>query len=71
VTISISITDVKTQSEYLFQIVKEREKLYYTSHIWVLFLLPTSQKHGGGERVRTDDPMLAKHVLYQLSYTPE
>ena len=26
---------------------------------------------GGGERDRTDDPQLAKLVLYQLSYTPE
>ena len=25
---------------------------------------------GGGERIRTDDPLLAKQVLYQLSYTP-
>ncbi len=25
---------------------------------------------GGGKRVRTDDPLLAKQVLYQLSYTP-
>ena len=25
----------------------------------------------GGSRIRTGDPMLAKHVLYQLSYTPE
>ena len=25
---------------------------------------------GGGKRVRTDDPLLAKLVLYQLSYTP-
>ena len=25
---------------------------------------------GGGSRIRTGDPMLAKHVLYQLSYTP-
>ena len=28
------------------------------------------QKSGGGERVRTDDPLLAKQVLSQLSYTP-
>ena len=27
-------------------------------------------KAGGGRRVRTDDLMLAKHVLYQLSYAP-
>ena len=25
---------------------------------------------GGGKRARTDDPLLAKQVLYQLSYTP-
>ena len=25
---------------------------------------------GGDERDRTDDPLLAKQVLYQLSYTP-
>ena len=25
----------------------------------------------GGSRIRTGDPMLAKHVLYQLSYTPK
>ena len=25
---------------------------------------------GGGKRVRTDDPLLAGQVLYQLSYTP-
>ncbi len=26
--------------------------------------------YGGAERVRTDDPLLAKQVLYQLSYDP-
>ena len=26
--------------------------------------------NGGGKRIRTDDPLLAKQVLYQLSYTP-
>jgi hypothetical protein len=28
------------------------------------------RKFGGGERDRTDDPLLAKQVLSQLSYTP-
>ena len=28
-------------------------------------------KNGGGERDRTDDPLLAKQVLSQLSYTPK
>jgi hypothetical protein len=27
--------------------------------------------HGGGERDRTDDLLLAKQALYQLSYTPK
>ena len=35
---------------------------------------PAHHRHpkrgGGGERVRTDDPLLAKQVLSQLSYTP-
>ena len=34
----------------------------------------TAQPHlksiGGGERVRTDDPLRARQVLSQLSYTP-
>jgi hypothetical protein len=29
------------------------------------------RKHGGGNRDRTGDLMLAKHVLYQLSYAPK
>jgi len=28
------------------------------------------RQENGGERVRTDDPLLAKQVLSQLSYTP-
>ncbi len=31
----------------------------------------TESLNGGGERIRTDDPLLAKQVLYQLSYTPQ
>ena len=32
--------------------------------------LPLHFFSGGGKRIRTDDPLLAKQVLYQLSYTP-
>ena len=46
------------------QIVKERAADYYLLRN---LLLPVS---GGGERDRTDDPLLAKQVLSQLSYTP-
>ena len=31
---------------------------------------PLNKRSGGGERVRTDDPLLAKQVLSQLSYAP-
>ena len=33
--------------------------------------IPKARGHGGGDRTRTDDPLLAKQVLSQLSYTPE
>ena len=31
---------------------------------------PTLAGRSGGKRIRTDDPLLAKQVLYQLSYAP-
>ena len=36
--------------------------------MFLFFLL--LRRSGGGNRVRTDDPLLAGQVLYQLSYTP-
>ena len=33
-------------------------------------IVPHTKIRGGGERDRTDDPLLAKQVLSQLSYTP-
>ena len=33
-------------------------------------LLSYDPVDGGGNRIRTDDPLLAGQVLYQLSYTP-
>ena len=34
------------------------------------FSLPRSQSFGGADRDRTGDPLLAKQVLSQLSYSP-
>ena len=34
-------------------------------------MISDSEIIGGGERDRTDDLMLAKHALSQLSYTPD
>ena len=31
---------------------------------------PSGWASGGDDRTRTDDPLLAKQVLYQLSYVP-
>ena len=36
-----------------------------------IFIFPEENKNGGGKRIRTADPLLAKQMLYQLSYTPE
>ena len=33
-------------------------------------LLLAASQNSGGDRARTDDPLLAKQVLSQLSYTP-
>ncbi len=33
--------------------------------------LSYNPEYGGDKRIRTADPLLAKQVLYQLSYTPE
>ena len=61
----------------LYAIVKEQN--YFRlgakdSRLRVLILLPLAisllPKLGGGERVRTDDPLRARQVLSQLSYTP-
>ena len=35
------------------------------AYVWSL------RSTGGGDRNRTDDPLLAKQVLSQLSYTPD
>ena len=35
-----------------------------------VLLISNIRKDGGGERDRTDDLMLAKHALSQLSYAP-
>ena len=46
--------------------MKDKGKRFY--HLSTLISL----QHfiGGGERVRTDDPLRARQVLSQLSYTP-
>ena len=50
------------------------ERLVYTRFKKIILNLLKSNTNspllGGGDRIRTDDPMLAEHVLSQLSYTP-
>ena len=43
-----------------------RERFYFS-----LLTSNFSLNLGGGERVRTDDPLRARQVLSQLSYTPD
>ena len=40
------------------------------SSVCLSYLFPLHLGSGGDERDRTDDPLLAKQVLSQLSYTP-
>lgn len=69
------------QITYFFQIVKERQPIWcYSYHSdWLnrqckaladCFSKLLALKIGGGRRDRTDDPLLAKQVLSQLSYAP-
>ena len=37
---------------------------------WLPHSFPCGFRHGGDEEDRTPDPLLAKQVLSQLSYTP-
>ena len=43
---------------------------YEPIHVTEVLPFPSFHPFGGDERVRTDDPLLAKQVLSQLSYTP-
>ena len=51
------------------QIVKERQPIKI-GHSIARRMRLSVKFDGGGERDRTDDPLLAKQVLSQLSYTP-
>ena len=44
--------------------------LFSLPEVSSLVPLPSLKGSGGDERDRTDDPLLAKQVLSQLSYTP-
>ena len=46
-----------------------RELIQNEEHSALTARLFTTQI-GGANRIRTDDPLLAKQVLYQLSYSP-
>ncbi len=39
--------------------------------VFFAYFLFQKKVGGGGNRTRTGDPLLAKQVLYQLSYTPD
>ena len=57
-------------SDSTLQIVKERQPIQSDTQIHQ-HGLGCPVVIGGGERDRTDDPLLAKQVLSQLSYTPK
>ena len=42
-----------------------------TTNLYAIVKEQRTANLGGGERVRTDDPLRARQVLSQLSYTPD
>ena len=48
----------------------ERQLCNAPQAIITLKIAKKYRKNGGGKRTRTDDPLLAKQMLYQLSYAP-
>lgn len=67
-----NITLIYKQNILLFQFFKEQNYIYFIciTNIQTKAHLIINFRSGGGERDRTDDPLLAKQVLSQLSYTP-
>ena len=62
----LEIRGLKSVGQRFFQ-KRLTQFLYYLP----AFRLPNSEfQHGGDERIRTADPLLARQVLSQLSYTP-
>ena len=84
---SVSVPDFETETLYFFSFVKDQYSLLVKKpelNVCRLVLHsclnhPRSAKDaqlsvtriGGGERDRTDDLLLAKQALSQLSYTPD
>ena len=59
---------------YFFQIVNEQTAYWPKTRRkprWLTAYVCSLRIPGGGDRNRTDDPLLAKQVLSQLSYTPD
>ena len=57
-----------------FRIVKERtadSRGVTTARAFAPRTRDSSMGAGGADRIRTDDPLLAKQMLSQLSYSPE
>ena len=57
------------QSDHKLINQSQSERRTLSTFLYSLFLVAT-RSSGGGRRVRTDDPLLAKQVLSQLSYAP-
>ena len=60
---------VCASSFVFYAIVKDRKTV--TRQGFGQIITDTSPETGGGERDRTDDLLLARQALSQLSYTPE
>ena len=76
---NVSIPNFEIETLYFFRFVKEQynfslimsEDRCLENLVLACIAPHSSRKAGGGERDRTDDLLLAKQALSQLSYTPD
>ncbi len=72
---SVPDSNFETETLYFFHFVKDQYSISLIKsedrNLSINFALDSSHKTGGGERDRTDDLLLAKQALSQLSYTPD
>jgi hypothetical protein len=54
----------------IYLVYKEQAGTQASRPLFINFHCSSVAQDGGGDRIRTDDPLLAKQMLYQLSYAP-
>ena len=62
---------MKNEKYKLARLHRHAVPLFFSLFTFIFSRLPHKGKFGGDEESRTPDPLLARQVLSQLSYTPK